>query len=369
MKNLTLNNSSKKYFEYLDSQKKSKTSKDGKIRFDVAEGLFDIPQRFSNKLGEIDLSSISSLPDRNSSELRVALAKFLCVNVENISVFSGSDEIIEIIPRLYLDSVDTSLCIVPTFSRMIISSKKVGAKVEMYSLGKENKFRLEGKVLEKFIEKIKRVSPKIVWICSPNNPTGIVTSLDQIKGLIDTFPGVLFVINEVYQEYFSLDPQKSAVSLISKNSNLLVIRSFSKAFGLAGVRIGYVVGSADRISEIDKFRTMYNTSVVAQKLGVEALRDTEYVSSMIATVKKERDQFLDIVSSDCDNIEVVPGSETNLLLVRHKNKDLFQELYDREALASDWRTSDGIKNDGYVRISIGQKNQNQKMASLLKEIN
>lgn len=355
---------------YCDSIGGSRpVDKSEKLRLDLAEGLFELPSRFVDKLTKISSNDISSLPDRNCNEFKIAIGDFLNVKSENISVFSGSDEIIEIIPRIYLNQNDTSLCLVPTFSRMVDSPKKVGATVKLFALEKNHGFRLEDKVLGDFIDQIKSIQPKTIWICSPNNPTGIVIELNQIKRLISEFPKSLFVINEVYQEYNSLNPQKSSVSLIKDNSNLLIIRSFSKAFGLAGARIGYVVAHQDRIQEIEKFRTMYNTSVISQKLAVEAISDTKYVFDLAEFVKTERERVLNALFSNCKNIELVAGSSTNLLLVRHKNKDLFQELLNKGAIASDWRNSEGIQNQGYVRISIGQKKYNDKIINLFRKIN
>lgn len=362
-----VNSASKKY---LDSMIKSKPiDKSGKTRLDIAEGLFELPKRFIKKLHNTRLCDISSLPDRNCTDLKNSISKFLSLRNDNISVFSGSDEIIEIIPRIYLNQNDTSLCLVPTFSRMVDSPKKVGATVKLFALEKDHGFRLEDKVLGDFIDQIKSIQPKTIWICSPNNPTGIVIELNKIKRLISEFSKSLFVINEVYQEYNSLNPQKSSVSLIKDNSNLLIIRSFSKAFGLAGARIGYVVAHQDRIQKIEKFRTMYNTSVISQKLAVEAISDTKYVFDLAEFVKTERERVLNALFSNCKNIELVAGSSTNLLLVRHKNKDLFQELLNKGAIASDWRNSEGIQNQGYVRISIGQKKYNDKIINLFRKIN
>lgn len=362
-----VNNASQKYLDSINGTRS--IEKAGKFRLDIAEGLFELPQRFTNQLHAIELSDISSLPDRTSTSLKTAISKFISLTPDNVSVFSGSDEIIEIIPRIYLNQSDVSLCVVPTFSRMIASPKKVGCEVKLFSLSKDHGFKLDEESFQDLVKLIKSNRPKTVWICTPNNPTGVNVELSKIERLVKEFPESLFIINEVYQEYFSLDFQDSSASLVNENANLLVIRSFSKAFGLAGMRVGYVVGSKDRIYEIEKLRTMYNLSTVSQKLAIEALSDTNYLSEMVKFTKTERDRVLKALSSDCNDIEFVPESNSNLLLIKHKFKDLFQELYDKNVLASDWRNADGIKDEGFVRISIGQKDQNDKVISLLKEIN
>ena len=362
-----VNNTSQKYLDSINNTRP--VEKAGKLRLDAAEGLFELPQRFTDKLHNIGLGDISSLPDRNSTEIKIAISKFLSLEIDNISVFSGSDEVIETIPRIYLNPSDVSLCIVPTFSRMVTCPKKIGCEVKLFFLAKDHGLKLDEVLFKELVEQIKLNRPKTVWICSPNNPTGIIVELSKIEKLVKEFPETLFIVNEVYQEYFSLDPQDSSASLVNENANLLVIRSFSKAFGLAGMRIGYVVGNKERISEIEKLRTMYNLSSISQTFAIEALKDTEYLSDMVKFVKTERERVLKILSSDYNNIEFVPESNSNLLLIKHKNKDLFQELYDKNAFASDWRNADGIKGEGFIRISIGQKNQNDRIISLFKEIN
>ena len=130
-----INKTTKKYFGSIKSS--SSVNKLGKIRLDIAEGMFEPPRRLVSKLQKFELDNISILPDRNSKNLKSAIGEFLSVLPENISVFSGSDEVIELIPRLYLNENDTSVCLVPIFSRMITSPKKVGAKVKLFPLKKK----------------------------------------------------------------------------------------------------------------------------------------------------------------------------------------------------------------------------------------
>lgn len=363
---IMINKTTKTYLESIKSS--GSVEKLGKIRFDLAEGMFEPSRRLVLKLREIELNAITALPDKTSKFLKLAIGKFLSVLPENISIFSGADEAIEIIPRMYLDKNEVSLCLVPTFSRMITSPMKVGAKVELFPLKRINGYGISDKSFNQLIKCISRLRPKVLWICSPNNPTGVVVDLKLTKRLIGTFPKTLFVINEVYQEFYSLDHKKSAVSLHDK-PNVLVIRSFSKAFGLAGMRVGYVVGHQSRILEFEEFRTMYNVSSISQTLAVEVLKDIKYVADLAKTVATEREWVLDSISSTCSNIEFITGSSTNLVLIKHKTKDLFQELFRRGAVASDWRRAEGIDGEGFVRISIGDHNCNNKIIEMMKAIN
>ncbi|MFZ2189825.1 MAG: aminotransferase class I/II-fold pyridoxal phosphate-dependent enzyme, partial [Candidatus Magasanikiibacteriota bacterium] len=245
MKNLTLNNLSKKYLEEKKGSSKISPSKEGKIRFDLAEGLWES-------------SELASLPDRSSTALKKELSEFFSVNTTNISIHSGADEIIEMIPRIYLNPGEKAIVLVPTFDRLISTNKKMGAEIILFELDAERNFRLDEDGYHKLAVMIEENNPKILWICSPNNPTGQAIETKYIDHIASKFPDTLIAVDEAYQEYNSLNPNDSAVSLINKYDNLLVIRSFSKAFALAGVRVGSVISNSEIISEIENFRTMYN---------------------------------------------------------------------------------------------------------------
>ena len=324
MKNQILSNLAKDYFKYKNKYRHLSVSKDGKKRFDLAEGLWS-----KNK--------IAQLPDRNSSQLKKVLAIFLGIKPENISVFAGADEIIEIIPRLYLNPKQRVMVIVPTFERLITTNIKAGAKVVSFKLNQETNFKLEESNASKLIEIVSKDSTKLVWICTPNNPTGQTINLGVIEKIARSVPKSLVIINEVYQEYFSLDNKDSAVSLINKFPNLIVIRSFSKAFGLAGVRVGYVVADSEIISQFENFRTMYNLSSYAHDYAVSALSPESLTSTRAALnrISKEKEKLIEHINN-LSNFEVV-ASKTNFIFLRHKNKDLFDELYIKGFVVSDWR--------------------------------
>jgi len=356
MKNQILSNLAKNYFKYKDQHKHASVSKEEKVRLDQAEGLWSKDVK-------------AQLPDRNSSKVKKTLANFLGIKPENISVFAGADEVIEIIPRLYLNPKQNVIVVTPTFDRLLTTNLKVGAKVFSFNLAERTHLGLEKSDISKLSKKSRDISAKLIWLCSPNNPTGQVIELSTIERIAKDNPKSLVVVNEVYQEYFSLDKGCSSVSLIDKIPNLIVVRSFSKAFNLAGVRVGYVVSSPEIISHFENFRTMYNLSLYAQENAVEALssRNLSDVAVILNNIEKERERLVRIVKG-LDNFEVIEGSRTNFLFLKHKKKDLFSELYKKNIVVSDWRNAAGVEGKNYVRVSVGQKKQNDKLVSILKEI-
>jgi len=357
MTNPTLNNSSKLYLEVKKSSSKISPSKEGKVRFDLAEGLWE-------------KSELASLPDRSSTALKKELSSFLNVNTSNLSIHSGADEIIEMIPRMYLNPGERVVILVPTFDRLLSTNKKVGAETILFELDKAKNFRLDEDGYLRLLSIIEKNGPKILWLCSPNNPTGQVIENEYIGRLASKFPDTLIVVDEAYQEYSSLNPKESAVSLLSKHNNLLVIRSFSKAFALAGARVGCAISNPEMISKIENFRTMYNVSTPSQKMAIKSLTKSKIniVEDKILKIRKQMKRFASKIGS-LSNYELTGDSRTNFIFIRHKSKDLFEELYKRGLVVSDWRFSPGVAGQGFVRISINTPQLNTKILRTLEKIN
>jgi histidinol-phosphate aminotransferase len=353
-----LSENAQAFIRYKDSQNKAPVSKEGKLKFDLAEGAFANNRRFA------------SLPDRQQLALKQKISIYADVTMDNISVFAGADEIIEIIPRLHLNSCETALVVVPTFERLIATNYKVGGKTVPYVLKEVNDFELDDEDVIRIVQKANEVDAQIIWLCTPNNPTGKPISLEYISSIARENPSRLIVVNEVYQEYLSFEANKSAASLIGVFQNLLVIRSFSKAFGLAGARIGYAIANSQLISELESFKTMFCVSAPAQDLACIALRreyrkEMEEMIEKIGTERQELEKFI----SGLDKIQFIRGSRTNFVLLRHTSKDLFEELSQEGISVSDWRKACGIEGRGFVRISINRPELNQKLKTALARIN
>lgn len=357
MKSLTLNNSSTNYLKIRSEKYKPSPLKEGKLRFDLAEGLWE-------------KGSIASLPDRTSSSLKKALSKYLEISELNISTFSGADEIIELIPRLYVDSGDNVLVITPTFERLLTTNLKVGAKVISFPLSMADEFTLTKLKLSSLSKTVRRVKPKVIWLSSPNNPTGRIIGKKDIEDIAKKFPSIPIVIDEAYQEYFSCDNADSLTSSVKKYPNILVIRTFSKALGLASVRVGYLVASQEVISVVEKMRTMYNLSTFAQNKATQALSKSSLlkVKEKLSKIVSERSE-IEKNLKNLNNFEFVMGSRTNFIFLRHLTKDLFDELYKRDVVVGDWRTAVGVEGQGFVRLSINKPALNKKLINILRSIN
>lgn len=335
-------------------------NKNNFLRYDLAEGLLYPRNR----------GKYAHLPDASSSLLRAKLAVFLNIKPELISIFAGADEVIEIIPRVLLNEDNKALVVVPTFDRLIYTNLKVGGKVVLHRLGDDKNFVFNIKEAEKITDLAKSLSVKIIWLCSPNNPTGLVIKREYIKKIAQDNPHTLVAVDECYQEYQSLDSQDSAVSLIKDCDNLLVIRSFSKAFSIAGARMGYAVATEEIIRLMDKYKTKFNVSVLAQSLAIQLLEKEELAKMkdyliLIRSLRKNFENKLETIPS----IKYIHGSVTNFVFMKHMQKNLFKELIQRGILVKDWNDGIGIEGKGYSRVSFSNESDNTRLLEVLKNIN
>jgi histidinol-phosphate aminotransferase len=353
-----LGKNARKYFDIRLKKVATRIDKEGKMRFDLAEGVLKPDANFS----------YSALPDRNSVTLKNALSNYVGVPSKNISIFAGADEAIEIIPRIFLGEDEKALVVVPVFDRHIYTNIKVGGKVVTHALDYMNDFSFsleDGEIISK---KSRQENVKLIWLCSPNNPTGRIIDLNIIKKIAAENPDSLIIVNEVYQEFYSFDHSHSSVSLLESCKNILIIRSFSKAFCLAGYRIGYVVGSAESIQFIEGFRTLYNISTPAQDAAMDVLLNKmEIIKGFTEEIDQERERIMKGIAK-LKNFQIIFQSKTNFIFMRHKTKNLFDELLVQNIISADWNTAPGIENLGFVRISLNTPLLNDSLIQALTAI-
>lgn len=240
--------------------------RDAEIFLDANENAFGsmIP-----KILGIDLSRY---PDPLAEKLREKYGKFAGVPAKKILVGNGSDELIWLLFLAFVESNEEVLTFVPTFSMYGVFAELLGIRVREVPL--ESDYSLNTK---KFISKIS-AKTKLIFLCSPNNPTGQIIPLADIEKILATKK--IVVVDEAYIEFA---PEKSAAKLLKKYPNLIILRTFSKAWGLAGLRVGCGLMDADAIAVLQKVRAPYSVDSLSQKLAIDALKN---FAKMKTTVKK-----------------------------------------------------------------------------------
>ena len=288
-------------------------------------------------------SDLHRYPDPEQSHLRLALAKFLDVPAENILAGQGADELIDYLCRLFLSPGDRVINAPPTFGMYRFDARLAGA--EVVDIPRSEDFSLD---IEGIVQAGKDPRTKIVFLASPNNPSGHWLDDEGLERLL-TLP-IIVVLDEAYVEFAE---HSSRAKAVCRSDNLVVLRTFSKAAGIAGLRLGYGIFPTWLMPELWKFKQPYNLSVAANAAGLASLRHIDEINLVVERIKAERKRLSDNLRR-IDSLEVVSGSQANFILCRVRKGDaraLKGNLEERGILV---RHYDSPRLDNCIRISIGR---------------
>jgi histidinol-phosphate aminotransferase len=250
--------------------------------------------------------SIAWYPDCLALQLTDALSDFLSVEPSSILSFPGSDVALEVLCRAYLGPGDCCVVIVPSYENFFVYALQTGARLHRFVTPPPFVFDRVG-----FARELARVdSAKVVYLVRPNNPCGYVVGLHDVEGLARQFQSTLFVVDEAYIEF---SESRSCVGLVGDLPNLVVSRTFSKAFGMAGLRLGYLCAHPDILEVVNKIRNGKNVSMLAQWVGVYALRHRYRVEGWVEEVRRGRELFYSWCSAQ--KVEAY-RSEGNFVLMK-----------------------------------------------------
>jgi histidinol-phosphate aminotransferase len=259
-----------------------------------------------------EAKNVNRYPSPTKEKLRKLLANYNNVDLSNIVVTNGSDEAIELVAKVFISEGDEAIIPAPTFPVYNSVSLMMGANVVTLPLEKD--FSLDTKKLADLVN----ARTKLVWIANPNNPTGnILISPDEIEALASKY-NCLFIIDECYFEL----SQVTAAILVDKYPNIIVIRSFSKVFGLAGARLGYIIANkfvTKYLNRLQQANQVFNVNRFAQAAGIAILEDNTLVGNLIKGYVKTKENFERLLA-DINDIELVATKTTFCLLNLAKTK-------------------------------------------------
>jgi histidinol-phosphate aminotransferase len=300
--------------------------------------------------------NLNRYPDPYQRELKTAISKIKGIKEEKIFLGNGSDEIIDLCFRVFCNpDLDKALIFTPTYGMYEVSASV--NDIEVVKIPLTGSFQID---LEKTKTYFSDKNLKLVFICSPNNPTSNSMNYQDVESLIINFNGIV-VIDEAYID-FSEKP--SFIKLVNKYSNLIVMQTFSKAFGLAAVRVGMAFSHPDIVQYFNKLKPPYNISSINQKAALCKLDQLEQYKNQVVRIKKERERLSEILST-IDIVEKVYPSDANFLLVRVKNANyIYNALVSRNIIV---RNRNKLV-DNCVRITVGKKSENNQLISALKSI-
>lgn len=326
------------------------------IKLDLNENFF-IPRKRLLALVKEALEDLDPrlYPQEEEERLREKLSTYVGLSASHIAIGNGGDEIIERIAHLFLGKGEQAITISPTFPmyRHAINLQK--ARLIEVPLKADFSLDVNG-LLSKATTKT-----KVLFLCSPNNPTANQFEMDDIKSLIESFPGIV-VVDEAYVEFADY----SVTPLIKKCENLVVIRTFSKAFGLAGLRLGYCIADTEIIRALSEIvRLPYPVNTVSLKVGTKILENIGVVEEAVKKTRVEREKLVKALN-DIDGVKAFK-SKTNFVLFRtEKPSDkIYYGLLKKGVLIKEIGTILGFQN--CLRTTVGLPWMNAKLVESLKE--
>jgi histidinol-phosphate aminotransferase len=303
---------------------------------------------------ECPFGEFNRYPDSTQKKLKKKLAELKDVSSNQIALGNGSDELIDLIIKIFCEpKKDAILMMNPSFA-MYAFYAAVNEN-EVLKLDLDENFEM---VKDDFLKITKEREIKIFFLCSPNNPTG--NSVEDIEFFIQNFDGIV-VIDEAYIEFSG---NKSGIELLNKYSNLIVLQTFSKAWGTAGARVGTAYASEEIIRLINTVKAPYNVNVLSQEVILNLLDDKNKLKENVDSILKER-AWLEEQFKAIECIVKVFPTDANFFLIKMKNvEEVYNGMLEKEILTS--KRAPAIPD--CIRINIGTREENEKLINVLKAI-
>jgi histidinol-phosphate aminotransferase len=320
------------------------------------ESAYDFPMILKRQFcDDICNTDLNRYPEACFPELLEALSDYTGVPTEGIICGSGSDEVIALINQAFVDPGDVIVSHSPSFSMYEIWSSIANANyVPVPDLADHIPD------LDSIIQKANELDAKIIYLCNPNNPTGYTFSREQILKVLNSVSALL-ILDEAYIEFFG----ESSVDLLKKYPTLLVLRTFSKAFGLAGIRCGYALGNKDIIDVLYKVKGPYNLNVMTQKIAVLALKNRDKILSHLGEIRSERETIKSELES-LKTLKIYPSGSNFIFFETPLAQAIYQKLLDNNILIKWFKDTD--RHPGSIRFSIGKPSENQQILSIIRKV-
>ncbi|MDB4064773.1 histidinol-phosphate transaminase [Flavobacteriaceae bacterium] len=326
---------------YSSAREEFKNSASNLVYLDANENPFD--------------TGLNRYPDPQQNLVKAALAKIKNVSREQLLLGNGSDEVLDLIFRVFCEpKVDTVIALPPSYGmyEVLANTNDVGLiKISLLDNYQPN-------VDE--ILKAQNSQTKLLFLCSPNNPTANSFNADKIETLIKKFTGIV-VIDEAYIDFSS---QESWIGRLNEFPNLIVIQTLSKAYGLAGIRLGACYSSTKIISVLNKIKPPYNVNQLTQQTALKALQNSIKTNNEIAIIISERNKLKTDLEEISFIMKVYP-SDANFLLVKVDNAIVrYNQLVEYGIIVRN-RTNQPIC-ENCLRFTVGTKEENKKLMKTLK---
>ena len=302
-------------------------------------------------------NGINRYPDNKHDELKKVVSGVKKVNVNQVVFGNGTDEILDLIVRVFCNpSEDKIITLPPTYGMYDVIAKTNG--VENIEIPLKSDFSIDKNEILKLSSK----KTKILFLCSPNNPTGNSFDTNDLTDLIKGFNGVV-VVDEAYIDFSS---KQSLISLIEDNNNLIITQTMSKAYGMAGIRLGMGFSNEKIINYLNKIKPPYNINILTERKALEELNKIDEIEKNISIVLDQRNLLVSCLEK-LDFVEKIYKSDANFLLVKVDNADLrYNQLLENGIVVRNRSNQTLCQN--CLRITIGTKNENTSLIKTLNEL-
>ncbi len=325
------------------------------LDFSVSSNPFMPPPGLRKIISTI---AIDRYPDSGAAEFRQRLSAKLGLTPEAIIAGSGSMELIRLIALTYFRYGDSVLILEPTFGEYEIAGRIAGAQTIKLRAREADNFAPR---IDEAIELIRQYHPKAVFICNPNNPTSKYLSRPEVEAVLPAIGDGLLVLDEAYLTF--VEKGWSSIDLISQG-NVVILRSMTKDWGLAGLRLGYAIASQDIIANLRRVCPPWNVNVVAQKIGTTCLEQASYLEKSKKKIKEAKKFLIDELFQI--GFQPLP-SEANFFLMKVGNAQIFRDaLLKRDIMVRDC-TSFGLP--AYIRIAPRTMSECRKLIDTIRKLN
>jgi histidinol-phosphate aminotransferase len=303
------------------------------------------------------LSGINRYPDSQGYYLKKKLAKVFRLEPSYFSLGNGSDELIDILIKTFVEEDEWIMTADTTFLEYKVIAQVIGRRVITVPL---RYFKYD---LESFKRRLDR-KVKLIFIANPNNPTGTYVTKFEMEDFIRDLPeDVLLVLDEAYDAFIDVDDFPSSLKYI-QSSNVIVLKTFSKAYGLAGLRLGFAVAKPRVISYMERSRQPFNVNLLAQEAGLAALEDKKFLERTRRVVWEGKSYLVGQLKKM--GLATVP-SVANFILIdcQRDSMNVFKEMLKRGVIVRDMKQY-GLNN--FIRVTVGTRKENEKFIEVLKKV-
>ncbi len=326
-----------------------------KAKLNQNENPFDVPVHIKNKLAKVAVElSWNRYPVNESPLLRQKLATRHDVTADQILLGNGSNQLLQTLLSATLNDNDKVCLSSPTFSLFSLFSNLYNA--ECLDIRQTQNFEIP---YDEFIGVVKKRQPRVILLCSPNNPTGSEINLDFLRDICRTSRGMVFW-DEAYAEF----TDRSAIPLLPEHKNLVISRTFSKAFSLAGMRFGYLISNRAVIEQLEKVNLPYNVNCFTEAIVSELLDERKSLFERVGYIVEQRQRMFEQMS-EINAIQVYP-SKANFLLFKSDNaRSLFQALRHKGVLVRDVSGYPLLQD--HLRVNVGSAEENDYFLKIIKQ--